>query len=151
MTVRNDPAWIPSFQDFSNVVAYAHVQYSSDRTSVIFYFLTSGHGRNRCNDPRSDRTIKVFFWWTSFQLKHSTIYELPTKVSSLQLNYKSPLSIDVYGSDGSHISLDPVDFVWNAPAIAPRNGDYRSGQKGTVTTLSHPYRRYCGNVWLASF
>lgn len=44
----------------------------------------------------------------------------------------TPLSISVKGADGSQITLDPVDFRWNAPDVADRPGDYRGGQKGAV-------------------
>ncbi len=39
------------------------------------------------------------------------------------------------GNDGSSIVLDPIDFVWNAAKVTPRNGDYRSGQKGALVEL----------------
>eukprot|EP00475_Leptophrys_vorax_P043134 TRINITY_DN819_c0_g1_i1.p1 TRINITY_DN819_c0_g1~~TRINITY_DN819_c0_g1_i1.p1 ORF type:complete len:489 (-),score=127.58 TRINITY_DN819_c0_g1_i1:58-1524(-) len=40
------------------------------------------------------------------------------------------------GDDGSKLVLDPVDFVWNAPAVVPKHsGDYRNGQKGAIVEL----------------
>ena len=38
------------------------------------------------------------------------------------------MALSVSGSDGSKIDLDVVDFVWGAPALAARKGDYRGGQ-----------------------
>lgn len=46
-----------------------------------------------------------------------------------------PVTVSVVGSDGTRIDLDPIDFVWNAPAVHPveeTKGDYRSGQKGAI-------------------
>jgi alpha-amylase len=46
-----------------------------------------------------------------------------------------PVTVSVVGSDGTRIDLDPIDFIWNAPAVHPLNeakGDYRSGQKGSI-------------------
>lgn len=42
------------------------------------------------------------------------------------------------GSDGTRITLDPIDLRWNAPAVHPQQeaqGDYRDGQKGSVVEL----------------
>ena len=30
------------------------------------------------------------------------------------------------------VDLDPVDFLWNVPTVAKRDGDFRGGQKGAV-------------------
>ena len=48
------------------------------------------------------------------------------------------LDITVKGSDGTTLNLEPVDFVWNVPALnlnpssAP---SYRNGQKGAIVEL----------------
>ncbi|RYG69973.1 hypothetical protein EON64_01395 [archaeon] len=51
---------------------------------------------------------------------------------------KSPVTVSVAGADGTVINLDPIDLVWNAPAVHPAQesvGDYRSGQKGSIVEL----------------
>ena len=48
---------------------------------------------------------------------------------------KGPLSVAIVGADGARIDLEPIDFVWDAPAVHPLEeaaGDYRSGQKGAI-------------------
>ncbi len=51
---------------------------------------------------------------------------------------KTHVDVTVYGADGTKITLDPIDFVWNAPAVHPveeAKGDYRSGQKGAIVEM----------------
>lgn len=50
----------------------------------------------------------------------------------------SPVTVSIHGADGTQINLDPIDFIWNAPAVHPvqeSSGDYRSGQKGAIVEL----------------
>lgn len=46
-----------------------------------------------------------------------------------------PIDIAVTGSLGSSLSLDPTHFIWGNAPIAPRNGDYRNGQKGSIVEM----------------
>ena len=50
----------------------------------------------------------------------------------------SPVSVSIYGADGSRVDLDPIDFIWNNPPVHPiqeSQGDYRNGQKGSIVEL----------------
>eukprot|EP01097_Dermamoeba_algensis_P001157 TRINITY_DN142_c0_g1_i2.p1 TRINITY_DN142_c0_g1~~TRINITY_DN142_c0_g1_i2.p1 ORF type:complete len:531 (-),score=125.42 TRINITY_DN142_c0_g1_i2:47-1639(-) len=57
---------------------------------------------------------------------------IPWKIFS-STTTKGPVTVAVKLTDGTAtVVLEPLDFIWSAPAVAPRSGDYRSGQKGAI-------------------
>ena len=47
----------------------------------------------------------------------------------------APVTVRVLGVDGTELEMDPIDLIWNAPAVHPKqesSGDYRKGQKGAI-------------------
>ena len=50
---------------------------------------------------------------------------------------KQPLVISVTSAGGGSITLEPIDFIWNVPALPapPAGSDYRGGQKGAIVEM----------------
>jgi alpha-amylase len=112
--LKGDADYIDSFQDYGRLVGYAHVSYNADRSSA------SVEVRAEHADARAQLT---YVFAGSPQA---------SATKSFSVEQKEPLEIEVQASDGARLVLEAVDFVWNAPAIAPRAGDFRGGQKGAI-------------------
>ena len=119
-----------SFQDYSHLVAYAHVQYS-DTT------LTSATVNIRATAASSTMQLEYQFGASS-----------PSSGSSSATfsaeNFTESLIVKVTGQDNAgkkySIVLEPVDFAWNAAPVKSSSntttGDpYRGGQKGAIVEM----------------
>lgn len=93
------------------------MEYSADRSSVVAQILA---------DHRDNATLTYVF--NGLEQSEATA-KFSADKNSL------PVTVSVLGSDGSKITLDPIDFLWNAPKVVPKEsekGDYRNGQKGSI-------------------
>jgi alpha-amylase len=115
---RGDPEWQESFQDYGLLVAHAHVVYSDTSLGSAELEIIAKH-----KDPSVSLTYVLGG------------AEQASSKATFSKTQTGPLTISVKGSDGTKIDLDPVDFRWNAPEIAAREGDYRGGQKGAIVEL----------------
>lgn len=122
-----DPDYLSSYQDYSVLAAHVHLSYDAARTSVKGTILADHRDANA--------TLSYIIGGKE---QNSNSFEL-----SLASGSKGPISVSVVGKtqEGkmSTISLDPIDLVWDAPAVtipaANAKGDYRSGQKGAIVEL----------------
>jgi alpha-amylase len=116
----DSPDYRPSFQSYYALAGHVHLTYSSDRSYVVAEVVASH--RDNAN---------LTYTFNGVEQTSNTIKFTPSTASG-------PISLTVKGVDGTKINLDPIDFLWNAPAVHPVNeatGDYRSGQKGAIVEL----------------
>eukprot|EP00128_Syssomonas_multiformis_P001790 Colp12_sorted_trinity150504_noHs@268 len=119
---KGDANYQPSFQSYSSLKGHARVVYNSAHNQATVQLVTI------VRDPN----VKLTY---SFG---GVIQESNTKVfcqSGCENVATGPVNIDISGSDGSSLTLDAVDFLWNAPAIKLNGGDYRNGQKGAIVEM----------------
>jgi alpha-amylase len=93
-----------------------HLSYDSSRASVVAQIFAT---------HRDNATLEYSF----NGLKQSS------NTMKFTSGDKSPVSVAVFGSDGTKIEMDPIDLLWNAPSVHPKQestGDYRKGQKGAI-------------------
>ena len=112
---RNTENWLESYQDYAVLVGYATIIYSNNLTTATVSI----------NALHKDSSVVLSYVFGGVSQSSNT------KIFSSQDTTKY-VSISITGNDGSKITLDPIDFHWNAPDILPRNGDYRNGQKGGI-------------------
>ena len=99
-------------------MAHVHLSYSSDRKTVKAEII-------------AEHRDKVGLTYSFDNEKQNS----NTKMFSS--SDKGPVAVAVMGADGSKIELDPIDFLWDAPSVTPKNpsGDYRDGQKGAIIEM----------------
>lgn len=111
-----------SYQDYSKMTAYPRVTYTSaDHTSAtvqVVYFT---------KDPGVTVECAIGAG-AAFSTAGCT-------ASFVAANHSGPLPVSVRASDGALLTLDPLDFIWDHPAVSHVAGDYRSGQKGAIVEL----------------
>jgi len=116
--LKGDENYVPTFQDYGLLVAHAHVTYKDPSLTSATLEVIAHH---------KDSAVSLSYVLGGVEQQGNT--------KEFSTSQKESLAIRVRGSDGSEIELEPVDFRWNAPAIADRPGDYRGGQKGAIVEL----------------
>jgi len=111
--------YLPSYQDYSHLVAYAHVLYSDATLRSATVELRAEH--------KNGESVSLSYVFDG-------VKQAAAK-RSFTSTFSKPLTLAVEGSDGTRLTLEPVDFHWNAPNITARPGDYRGGQKGAIVEL----------------
>lgn len=113
-----DAGYKASFQRFDVLAAHVHLTYDATHSSVTAEVI----GEHRDKLPMT-------------YLFDGVAQNATTKTFYASKDMK-PVSISVKGQDGATINLDPIDFIWSAPAVAipaaNAKGDYRNGQKGSI-------------------
>ncbi|PPQ72965.1 hypothetical protein CVT24_000167 [Panaeolus cyanescens] len=113
---RGDPAYVPSFQDYSDLVGYADIQYNSARTSAVVTV-----------NAASKTGAKLSFNFGG------TVQDSPTfQVSS---NLRDALPITVTSSDGKTLVLEPINFFWQHQSLSAAQSSFNNGQKGGIVEL----------------
>jgi alpha-amylase len=115
----SEPDYKSSYQSYYALAAHVHMVYDASLSSVTAEVIAT---------HRDSKTL-------TYQFDGVTQTDNVKKFTSAD---KSPVSVTVLGEDGTKVSLDPIDFVWNAPPVHPvmeSTGDYRSGQKGAIVEL----------------
>jgi len=110
---RGSSGWQPSFQDFSELTFVPDLQYTADRTGVTVTLQAV---------QREKRTL-------FYEFAGKSQY---TSSSKFTKSDQSPVRVAVSDDAKNRVELDPVDFLWNAPPIGSKPGDYRNGQKGAI-------------------
>jgi alpha-amylase len=49
-------------------------------------------------------------------------------------SFTKTLTLSAVGSDGSKVTVGPIDFVWNAPTVS-QAAQFNNGQKGAIVEL----------------
>ncbi|KAH7020490.1 glycoside hydrolase superfamily [Ilyonectria destructans] len=113
---KGDTAYFDTFQSYRSLTGYADIQYSSSKTSaaVVVNCLS-----------RTDETLTYSFNGAN---QSSNVYQATQST-------KGGLSIAVYGSSGSVLTLDPLYFLWENAAIAGGQSSFTDGQKGAIVEL----------------
>lgn len=114
---RGSDGWIPSFQDFSELVGFSTVQYDSTAMSGASVTVTATQKQNA--------TLSYVF---NGKEQASNVFTATSSLETLTISIKSDL--------GFEINLEPVDFAWTAPSVKEQHsGDYRQGQKGAIVEM----------------
>lgn len=111
---KGDAAYVDTFQSYRSLTGYADIQYSSARqyAAVVVSCLS-----------RAGETLTYSFNGAN---QTSNVYQASASSTS------GGLKVIVYGSGGSTLTLDPLYFLWEAPAIRNAPTD---GQKGAIVEL----------------
>jgi alpha-amylase len=115
---RGTPGWQESFQDYDRLVGSAHLSYTSSAMDEVTVGIEALH--------RDSAELAYFFGGVA--------QSSPVRTFSLAAGDHGPVTVEVHGSDGSVVVLEPLDFRWDAPNVVPKGGDslYRAGQKGSI-------------------
>ncbi|TFK22386.1 alpha amylase [Coprinopsis marcescibilis] len=113
---RGDRAYVESFQDYSHLVGYADIQYSSGRNSAVVT-VNAAH--------KNGATLSYNF---DGQQQSSPIFQ----VSS---NRANALPITVTSSDGKRLVLEPINFFWQHQSLSAAQSSFNNGQKGGIIEL----------------
>ena len=116
--LQGEDGYLDSYQDYGRLVAHAHVVYNAGRTSATVQLIAL---------HKHDGVTFAYIFAGVKQASDSKTFDAATS---------EPVSLAVSASDGSHLALEPVDFVWNAGHVnRSSSGDFRSGQKGAIVEL----------------
>ena len=119
---KGDKEYTPSYQSFSELVAYAQVVYSdASRTSATVTVKTT---------TRDASTKLMYTFGEGAAAQTSPVQKFDAKTQ------KDPVVISVTTGEAS-ITLEPVDFIWNVGSLPapPAGSDYRGGQKGAIVEM----------------
>ena len=116
---KGDEYYQSSYQDYAFLTGHSQIVYSADRKSATVELVTS---------QKTNSTLSYYF--------DGVEQSSPTKTFSAATS-KAPVLVEIHDKDKHVIELDPLDFVWNAPAVTPLDpsGDYRNGQKGAIVEM----------------
>ncbi|KAJ6241498.1 alpha-amylase [Anaeramoeba flamelloides] len=107
-----------SFQDYSHLVGWNHVVYSSDHQSATLEVKAT---------HKDGASLKYSFNGGS---------QTSSNTKQFTSSFTDVLTVTVYGSDGTKLVLPEYDFMWNTHTpIQHTSGDYRDGQKGAIVSL----------------
>lgn len=108
--------YVDTFQDYSDLVGYADIQYSSDRTRAVVVVNAAS---------RTGESLTYSFNGAS---QSSNTFQVNSGLAG-------QLAITVAGSNGSALVLEPLNFIWqNAPLTAAQS-TFSDGQKGGIVEL----------------
>ncbi|CAZ83956.1 unnamed protein product [Tuber melanosporum] len=108
--------YFKSFQDYRNLVGYADIQYSSDRTRAVVVVNAAS---------RTGECLKYSF------------NGVGQSSNTFQVNsgFAGQLEITVTGSDGSSLVLEPLNFFWQNAPLSAAQSTFSDGQKGGIIEL----------------
>ena len=122
-----EAAWQASFGDAGTLAAHAHVVYASGRRAANVTVIAT---------HRVPGTpLQYVFGKSPPQASPSHSFAADGAKAGMATPTLAPLEVSVIAADGSRVELEPIDFAWTAPAIAPRAADFRGGQKGAIVEM----------------
>jgi alpha-amylase len=113
---EGDAAYFNTFQDYSDLIGYADIQYSASRTTAVVIVNAAS---------KNDETLTYNFGGTS---QSSNTF----KVSS---SFTGTLAITVTTSSGKSLVLEPLNFIWQNVALTAAQSTFDTGQKGAIVEL----------------
>eukprot|EP00823_Brevimastigomonas_motovehiculus_P006138 TRINITY_DN4910_c0_g1_i1.p1 TRINITY_DN4910_c0_g1~~TRINITY_DN4910_c0_g1_i1.p1 ORF type:complete len:625 (+),score=121.29 TRINITY_DN4910_c0_g1_i1:72-1946(+) len=122
---RGEADYLESFEDYSHLVAYASLTYSSDHKEADVTIIAT---------HRDGGQAKLLY---SFD---GVTQSSPTK--HFTSSYSHSLSVAVLSlNDNKKIELEMIDFLWTSVSLPTLAGDYRDGQKGAIVEMfGWPYK-----------
>ena len=122
---REDSGWQAGFQDFSHLVAFSQIEYASDRQSATVTVVAQ---------HKANATLSYSFGTAAPSDDATATFSAS--------DTRRPVAVSVSADDEqkSTITLEPLDFRWNAAAIQARsqgNGSdpFKGGQKGAIVEM----------------
>ncbi|PWW73697.1 glycoside hydrolase family 13 protein [Tuber magnatum] len=113
---EGEGGYVSTFQDYRDLVGYADIQYSSDRTRAVVVVNAAS------------RTGKSLTYSFNGATQSVNTFQVDSGLAG-------QLAITITGSDGSALVLEPLNFIWqNAPLTAARS-NFSDGQKGGIVEL----------------
>ncbi|TFK22391.1 alpha amylase [Coprinopsis marcescibilis] len=113
---RGDAAYVESFQDYSHLVGYANIQYSSGRNSAVVT-VNAAH--------KDGATLSYTF---DGQEQSSPIFQVSSSRTT-------DLPITITSSDGKQLVLEPINFFWQHQSLSAAQSTFNNGQKGGIAEL----------------
>jgi alpha-amylase len=113
---EGDPAYFDTFQDYSDLIGYADIQYSASRTTAVVTVNAAS---------KTDETLTYNFGGTT---QSSNTF----KVDS---SFSGTLAITVTSASGKTLVLEPLNFIWQNVALSAAQSTFNSGQKGAIVEL----------------
>ena len=113
---KGDAAYVDTFQDYSDLIGYADVQYNSARTAAVVTVNTAS---------KTGEKLSYSFGGT---VQSSPIFQVTSSLTST-------LAITVTSAGGKTLVLEPLNFVWQNVALTAAQSTFSSGQKGAIVEL----------------
>ncbi|CAG8952424.1 hypothetical protein HYFRA_00001171 [Hymenoscyphus fraxineus] len=111
------PGYDPSFGSYRDLVGYADIQYNSGRTSAVVVINAAS---------RTGETISYAFNGGAAQSSNSF---------QVTNSFSNALSMRLSTPSGKTLTLDPVNFVWQAAPLTAAQSTFQNGQKGGIVEL----------------
>jgi hypothetical protein len=119
------PGYYASFQSYHTLVGYARLTYDPTHTVVNITVVV-----------QQKTPAALTFSFNNVTQTSATATFCATAGAAPGCTVSNgPVWVVVTGSDGSRLQLDEVYLLWGAAPLAPRQGDYRNGQKGALVEL----------------
>lgn len=116
---RGDPAYAsPSFQDYSDLVGYADIQYNAARTKAMVTVNAAS---------KTGEALSYDFG--------GTVQSSPAFSVSSATTGSGTLAITVTSAGGKKLVLEPLNFIWQNVALSGNQSDFAGGQKGAIVEL----------------
>jgi len=115
--LKGDKQYLDSFESWGRIACYPDVVYSSDKSSAEVEV--------KCRTHESVSNVVYSYDGSDFSDKNTF---------SADGSFSTPLVIKVSDNGDNEITLEDVDFVWNAPEVI-QDSVYENGQKGAIVEL----------------
>ena len=116
---RGDPAYAsPSFQDYSDLVGYADIQYNAARTEAVVTVNAAS---------KTGEALAYNFGGT---VQSSPVFRVSPATTG-----SGTLTVAVTSASGKKLVLEPLNFIWQNLALSAAQSDFSDGQKGAIVEL----------------
>lgn len=115
--LKGDKEYKDSFESLGRIACYSDLVYSSDKKSA--------NVEVKCRTQESVKSVVYSYNGGDF---------VSNNVFKADSSFTTPLTIIVSDGGDHKITLETVDFVWNAPTIQ-QSSVYENGQKGAIVEL----------------
>jgi len=113
---KGNSAYSSSFQDYSDLVGYADIQYNPARSAALVTVNAASK--------------------TAEQLSYSFGGTVQTSNSfRVDSSLTGSLAITVTSSSGKTLVLEPLNFIWQNVALTAAQSTFEGGQKGAIAEL----------------
>lgn len=113
---KGDAAYQESFQDYSDLIGYADIQYNEARDSAVVTVNAAS---------KTGATLTYDF---GGKTQSSPIFEVTSAL-------KKSLAITVTSDSDKKLVLEPLNFFWQHESLAAAQSTFTDGQKGGIVEL----------------